>query len=228
MKFRPTIGQDLSGSLGGITASHNKGGTYFRGRVIPVNPNSVFQQVVRTLVGQLTSLWANTLTEAQRLGWDGYALQVPLADAIGEPRNVGGIAMFVRSNVPRLQVGLPRVDTAPVIFNLGDFTPPSIVSVTAPTAFSIAFEATDDWVGEDDAAMLLFTSRGMNPTINFFKGPYRSVAGILGDGTTPETSPFAAVGAFPLQAGQRAFIRMVVTRADGRLSSSFRTADIVV
>jgi hypothetical protein len=228
MKFRPTIGQDLSGSLGGITASRNKGGTYFRGRVIPVNPGTVFQQVIRTFVAQLTSLWANTLTEAQRLSWDNYALQVPITDRIGEPRNIGGIAQYVRSNVPRLQVALARVDTAPTIFNLGDYSPPSIASVTAPTAFSIAFEAADDWANEDGAAMLLFTSRGMNPTINFFKGPYRSVAGILGDGITPETSPFAAVGAFPLLAGQRAFIRAAVTRADGRLSSSFRTADIVV
>ena len=228
MKFRPTIGTDLSGSLGGMTASHNRGGTYFRQRAIPVNPNTIFQQVIRTLVGQLTSLWSNTLTEAQRFGWDGYALQVPLPDAIGEPRNVGGIAMYVRSNVPRLQVALPRVDTAPTIFNLGDFTPPTIASITAPTAYSIGFEALDDWVNEDDAAMLLFTSRAMNPSINFFKGPYRSIAGILGNLALPETSPFAAVSAFPLLAGQKAFLRVVVTRADGRLSSSFRDADIVV
>lgn len=228
MLFKPLLATNLSGSLGGITASHNKGGPYFRDKAIPVNPNTIFQQVIRTLVGQLTSLWTTVLTEAQRQSWDNYALQVPLPNAIGEPRNVGGIAMYVRSNVPRLQVALPRVDTAPTLFNLGDFSPPSIVSITAPTAYSIAFEATDDWVGEDDAAMLLFTSRGMNQSINFFKGPYRSVAGILGDGTTPETSPFAAVSAFPLLADQRAFLRVVVTRADGRLSSSFRDASIVI
>ena len=47
MLFKPTIVASLSGSLGGITASHNRFGAYLRERVIPVNPGTQPQVIVR-------------------------------------------------------------------------------------------------------------------------------------------------------------------------------------
>lgn len=217
-----------SGSLGGMTFSHNLGGPYIRTRVVPTNPNTEFQQVVRGFVAQLTALWTTTLTQAQRDGWDAYSVNVLLPNPLGDQRKIGGLPHYVRSNVSRLQAGLPRVDVAPVIFTLGDYTQPTITSLTAPTALSLAFTDTDDWVGEDDAALLIYGARGYNPTINYFKGPYRYADAILGDSATPETSPYAAVMPFTLQAAQKGFIFGRVTRADGRLSSPFRLPAIVV
>lgn len=229
MIFRPLVGNDLSGSLAGITASHNRGGPYFRSRAIPVNPNTTFQQTVRGNMAQLANLWLNTLTEAQRDAWDEYALNVLIPNAIGEPRNVGGLGMYQRSNTPRLQASLPRVDAAPTIFNLGDFTNPTIASVTAATdLLSLNFTDTDDWANEDDAAMLVYTARGQNPSINFFKGPYRFAASIDGDGITPPVSPASIALAFGVAVGQRVFIRVNVTRADGRYGSDFRDFQLSV
>jgi hypothetical protein len=133
------------------------------------------------------------------------------------------MAMYVRSNVSRIQAGLPRVDSAPAILDLGEFTAPTIdaVDATAEDA-DIGFEATDAWVDEDDSAMLVYASRGQNPTINFFKGPYRFAAAILGDSVTPPTSPATIALPFAVVATQRVFFRFSVTRADGRLSGSFR------
>ena len=228
MKYRPMIGDAMSGSVGGVTASHNRGGTYFRQRATPVNPGSTFQDLVRQIFAQLASLWNETLTEAQRQSWDDYALNVPLADKLGDPRNVGGLGMYIRSNGPRIQTGLPRVDTGPSIFNLGPFTAPTIASVTAPAALSLEFEATDEWANEDDAALILYAGRGQSASINYFKGPYRFADNVPGNGTIPPTSPAAIVLPFALQAGQKAFIKYSVSRADGRLSGSFRDFDVVV
>ena len=47
MLFRGTHLTDASGSLSGVTYSHNRGGAYTRNRSIPVNPNTVQQQAVR-------------------------------------------------------------------------------------------------------------------------------------------------------------------------------------
>lgn len=229
MKFKPLIGTDLSGSVGGITASHNRGGAYFRNRSIPVNPNTAFQQVVRGFMSALTSLWLNTLTQILRDTWDLYAENVLIPDALGEDRNVGGLGMYVRSNLPRLQGALPRVDTAPAIFNLGDYTAPTITSVTAATSVMLlAFTDTDAWANEDDAAMNVYTSRAQNPSVNFFKGPYRFAGQILGDGITPPTSPASITLAFPVVAAQKVFVRVNVTRSDGRLGSTFRDVSIAV
>ncbi len=216
-----------SGSLGGVTFSRNRGGPYIRRRVVPVNPNTVQQQVIRSLVSQLTSLWLTTLTAVQRESWDTYANQVPLPNPLGALINVGGLGMYVRSNVPRLQTALPRVDAAPVEFNLGDFTAPIITTLVAPNVLTLAFTILDDWVNEDDAALLVFGGRGQNDSINFFKGPYRTFPGVLGDATTPPTSPEVLTWPFTLSIAQRGFLRVRVTRKDGRLSADARTFRVV-
>lgn len=223
MKFKPVLGSELSGSIGGITASHNLGGAYFRNRVIPTNPNSPQQQIVRSLVGQLTSLWLNTLTAGQRAAWDLYAGNVPLLDALGEPINVSGLNMYVRSNTPRVQAGGARVDDAPTTFNLGDYTAVTLTNLTeAGQTFDVGFTVGDDWVSEDDAYLLLYNSRPQNASINYFKGPYRLCGRVDGNSGVPPTSPATQGSQFPFVTGQRVFVRAQVSRVDGRLSLTQR------
>lgn len=222
MKFKPLLGTDLSGSVGGITASHNRGGPYFRNRAIPINPNTPQQMAVRAFLSQLVNLWVNTVTPAQRDAWDVYALNTPLPDPLGDPRNVGGIGMYVRSNVFRLQNGIARQDTAPAIFDLGSFTSPTIISITAATdILSLGFLNTDAWANEIGGVMGVYVSRPQNVSINFFKGPYRFAASIIG-GPVPPTSPAAIALPFPVIVGQRVFIRVNTERNDARLASPFR------
>lgn len=223
MKFRPLIGTDLSGSVGGITASRNRGGAYFRNRGIPIQPNSPEQQAIKAAMSQTVARWNNSLTTIQRDGWNVYAFNVPLIDPLGEPRNVGGLGMYNRSNIPRIQNGLAIVDDAPTTFNLGDFTAPSIDSIDAAAdTIDLSFTVADDWANEDDAAMFVYISRPQSEGKNFFKGPYRLAAQILGDLALPPTSPATINLPFPVAAGNKVFIRVRVARADARLSSDFR------
>ncbi len=218
-----------SGSIGGTTYSRNRGGPYMRTRAIPVNPGTVFQSAVRAAMATLTARWGDTLTPAERAAWDTYALNVPLPNPLGQPRNVGGVGMYVRSNVSRIQAGSAIVDTAPIIQNLGEYTNPNIVSVTAATGIaSVSFEETDAWCDESGSSMLCYAGRAQSATINFFKGPYRYAGAIEGDDTVPPTSPLPITLPFPIAVGQQAFMRFVVTRVDGRLSADFRTVDTAV
>jgi hypothetical protein len=228
MKFTPLLGADLSGSIGAVTASHNRGGAYFRTKAIPVDPGTSFQTVIRGYMSTLTSAWNNVLTAAQRAAWDNYALQVPLNDPLGNPRNVGGVGMYVRSNVPRLQAGEPQVNAAPTVFNLGEYTQPVMAAPSVATQdVAFAFTNTDDWANEDDAAMLFLVSRGLNPSVNYHKGPYRFAGLVQGDSVTPPTSPVTITLPFVVTLGQKVFAEVKVTRADGRLSAKFRDSDIV-
>lgn len=225
MKFKSPVYSEASGSIAGITYSHNRGGLYTRARAVPVNPNTPQQQLVRSLMAQLTNLWVSTLTAPQRAGWDAYAENVPITNPLGAAINVGGVGMYVRSNVPRLQSSLPRVDTAPTVMDLGPYTQPDFTGMVASTALqtvTIPFDVLDDWVGEDDSAMLTFVGRPQNPSINYFKGPYRAATAILGDATTPPTSPASVTTPFPFVTGQRLFVRVNVSRADGRLGTESR------
>lgn len=228
MLFRPLLGTDLSGSVGGITASHNRGGTYFRNRAIPVNPNSLFQQAVRDAVSQLSTAWGNDLATAQRDGWEAYGAAVGVQNRIGETIFLTGQQMYIRSNVPALQAAIPRQDDAPVILDLGSFTAPTLSGVTSgPGTASIAFTNTDDWANEDDSAMLVYASRGHSPTINYPNVSMRFADKIDGDATTPPTSPASILLPFEPAVGQRVFLQGRVIRADGRLSSLWRLNGIV-
>lgn len=221
MKFTSPILSEARGSLAGLTFSANKGGNYIRARSIPTNPNTPAQQAVRAALSQLSVLWNDLLTKEQRDGWGTYAENVPLLDSLGQPRVVTALNMYIRSNVPRLQAALVRVDDAPIAFNLGEFSAPVFAIDTAASEVDVAFSDTDAWTGEDDSSMLVYGSVPKSPTINFFKGPYRLLGTIDGDGTTPPTSPAALALSQPISVGQRGFFRVVVSRADGRLSSDF-------
>lgn len=228
MIYKSGLITQASGSLNGITFSHNRGGQYVRARVIPVNPGSPQQSTLRTIFMQLVGLWGSILTAAEKASWDNYSQNVTFPNALGDPKHIGAMQNYVRSNIGRLQTGLIRVDTAPAIFDIGEFTPPTLESVTAPSALSIGFQTADAWVNEDDSGMMVYASRPQNVNINFFKGPYRFAGLIPGDLALPPTSPAAITSGFTYVAGQKVFVAGRVSRADGRLSSMFRLEGIVV
>lgn len=217
----------ISGSVNGTTFSHNRGGPYMRGRAVPTNPSTSRQQAVRNAMAELATAWVETLTAAQRNAWALYAENVPLVGPLGDPRNVGGIGMYCRSNVPRLQAGLPRVDSGPTTFDLGTATTPTIDAINAGSTVDIAFDNGDDWANEDDSSLLCYVGPPQNVSINFFKGPYQFMGSIDGDATTPPTSPASlAPPVYDFTAGQKGFVQIRVSRADGRLSSPFRLSGI--
>jgi len=227
--FQSQVLTQASGSVGGMTYSRNRGGMYIRARTVPTNPNTTFQQTVRAILADLTNKWQNTLTTAQRAAWNVYASEVTMFNRLGQEITLSGQQHYVRSNAPRGldAANLPRVDDAPTTFNLGDFTPVSITAAE-PTTGSIAFTEADDWVDEDDGGLLVFCSRPINAGVSFFRGPYRFAANVAGDSGVPPTTPAGITWPFTLTAGQGAAARVIVTRADGRLSATQFLGPIVV
>ena len=206
-----------SGSIGGLTASHNKGGQYFRSRVVPVNSNTEQQQVVRNHMKACVAAWTGTLTQAYRDGWTAYAEAVGIVNALGDPRKINGLSMFMGCNVPRLQAGLTRVDVPPTTLTKPTFTAP-VYTVTAPSTGSLAYTNTDGWATAVGGALLLYTAKGTGVGVNYFKGPYR-YAGKVSGAVTPPTSPASIAPAFSVTATQKVNYRVLAVMADGRISA---------
>lgn len=219
MKFKSAMVTSASGSIGGMTASHNQGGLYMRARTIPVNPGTSFQTTVRALMASLSTAWVSTLTPAQRTAWDTYNKNVPIVGALGDSRHVGAIGMYNRSNVPRLQASLPRVDAAPTTFDLGTFTPPTVTNAASSQNISVTTTGSDAWTTGTGNGMLVYISRPQNPSINFFKGPYRFAGKITGSPTGGVTGG-VVVAPFTITAGQKVFYKTSVSFSDGRLTSN--------
>lgn len=228
MLFKSQVFTQASGSIGGQTFSHNKGGLYTRARTVPVNPATAQQQAVRNAMSQLAARWVSTLTNLQRADWLTYSQNVPLIGPLGDPREVGALPMYQRSNVSRLQAGLAVVDDAPTTFDLGDFTTPTMTASAIGNTISVTFDDSDAWANEDDSALLVYASNAQNASINFFKGPYRLKSSIDGDSVTPPTTPAVVPLSYSLTAGQRVFAQFRATRADGRLSSVQRLSALAV
>lgn len=211
---------EASGSIGGITAARNRGGMYFRGRGIPVNPNTARQSAVRSALTLLAQRWGATLTDAQRAAWDLYGSNVPLVGPLGDARQVSGVNHYVRSNVPRLQAGLSLIDDAPTEFQTG----PSIEdpTVTATTATAVEVEYTTVDFATAESQVLVYMGRPRSPGVSFFAGPFRLLflngpiappGPALGYMQNLTTGPYAAA------AGQRVTLRHVITLDDGRLGA---------
>lgn len=225
MKFKSQLVTQASGSIGGFTASHNKGGLYLRARAIPVNTNTSFQQAVRNYMSQLTSRWNATLTAAQRAAWSVYADQTPITDSLGEPRTIPPLAMYCRSNIARLQGGLAVVDDGPTIYGLPTLSPLTFTADEGADTLDVAFVDTDAWANEVGGGLLIAASRPQNVTINYFNGPYR-FAGSVDGAAVPPATPATIALPFPVAAGQQVFFKARATLADGRVSSPFRSVAV--
>jgi len=225
MKFKSQLITQASGSIGGATFARNRGGLYVRARSVPVNPNTSFQSEVRGNFSNAVGRWNDALSQAQRDGWNLYAEQVPLSDSLGDPRNVGGLPMYVRSNTFRLLLGLPLVDNPPTAFSLpfaGGFSAlPTIDTQADPQVWEAEVPgAGNEWLAEVGAAMGVFVSRPQNPGVSFYKGPFRFIGAVLGSATPPDPAEPSFNVPFDFQPGQVFFTRYRVTRADGRLSTA--------
>lgn len=224
MLFKSQILTQASGSIGGITASRNRGGMYFRARAIPTDPNTAPQANIRSIFGSLVNRWINTLTLGQRNNWNSYAANVPLTGPLGDPVIVSGLNHYVRSNTPRVQIITPIIDDAPFIFDTGTLSPVSIDTLSAGVQqFNVNFTEADGW-NVANGHIVLQQSRPQNPSINFFRGPYQNVGSVNGVDVTPATKPVI----FPVAEGQRVFFRVRATYADGRLTQAQFVGPVLV
>lgn len=219
---------DARGSVAGNVFSRNRFGAYLRSRVVPVNPNSSLQQTVRAAVQTVTQRWKDVLTDAQRAAWAAYAAAIPWINKLGETQYLTGFNMYVRTNTFLTQIGGTLVDDGPSTLSLATGDAAFAVSASEATQLiSVTFDETLAWLDEDDAYMAVYCGSPVNPTRNFFAGPWRYAGKLAGDGVTPLTSPQTMTAPFQVAEGQKIWCRARIVRADGRLSQYFRgNADV--
>lgn len=229
MKFKSQLITQASGSIGGVTFSHNSYGLYTRARSIPVNPLSQYQVAQRNRMANVVELWTATLTESEREAWRTYAANVAMTDKLGSQIYLSGFAQFVRSVTAALQSDATwSTYTAPPDYLLAAGTTPSLFGVDGDNdEVDIAFTNTDDWANEDGGAMLVYASRTQNVGRSFFAGPYRYVGAVAGDSVTPPTSPATFSYPFPSESGQKVFGYVRFLRADNRLSTRVHLEGLV-
>ena len=88
---------NISGKAGGSIYSRNRGGAYVKNFVIPTNPNTLFQQNVRSIFAGNSQSW-KTLTEEQRNSFEAQAPNYTSKDVFGDGLTYTGSQLHQKLN----------------------------------------------------------------------------------------------------------------------------------
>jgi hypothetical protein len=219
MLIRTGFGGQLSGSVGGVVAAHNKGGQYLRNRSIPTNPRTDRQQSVRAAFSAAAESWSG-LTVAQREAWEGYAVGTPVVNRLGESITLSGFNMYVRAYafLAGIAANLDGVGTAPVT--------PGIITLVDPVAtlsvsVSAANGVTLTGLNGSLVGLLVSISPSLGAGVSSFGGPFTSFLTNLDpsaiDGVATQGNQAVNRYGEPI-VGQRRAIRIAGVDGDNRLS----------
>jgi hypothetical protein len=211
MRFNPILGSDLSGHVGGLVASHNTYGVYFKRRAHPANPKSPGQIAQRTSLQIVSQTW-RAQSAAQRLAWATAA--VVKTSRKGFVVTLSGQAAWMHVNLLRQRIGLPLITVPLTTDDAATFTLPA-VTLTAPTALSVTYIASvagELW-NDTGGGVIVSATGPLSPGVSYAQA-FRTVGVTPGATATPEVYalPFSVV------AGQRVRLRFHVTDPQGRMS----------
>lgn len=219
MLVKFTLPTHPAGSAGGMTLYKNGSQFAARARAMPVKVRSNAHTAACNLISVLSVFWETPLTNADRIGWGSYAYNTPLLDAYNAPKYIRGYAHYMRSNRPRLQHGMARIDTPPATNGLPTYTQPTGAVSADGTTIAVHFTATDTWATQDGAALLLWSSGPAAPLSRKPLETYAPLGKVLGSSTITPTSPLTFATPKLLNGnGVSIWLRSSVTLADGRLS----------
>lgn len=218
----------MSGSEGGTTYARNKGGAYTRQRVKPTNPRTASQQNQRSIMTQVSAAWSNILTQAQRDGWNTFALSYPVPGRFGLMNVLSGSQMFNRLNSRLLAASLARIDDAPVNQDVTDLVTAELTADIGAGGFVLDFTPTP--IDGDDVIVVRATP-GLSPGISNGQNQLRTVAvSGLGEASGWDFRDLylATFGSLPL-AGQKIISEVHVLRStNGAVDAPLRADAIVV
>jgi hypothetical protein len=217
MKYFGLLIGGLSGSIGGVTGSHNKGGVYLRQRAVPTNPNSVRQQATRSAFSEFASSWTTVLDQAERDLWTTYAQNNTIVDKIGQDIYINGISWYIMFNSRLVDAGETPITVPP---------PGAAPSPLSTFAVDISALATVDVtftpvLGADERMQLWMTLPGTAGQTPNFKQ-----ARLVGYSGLAEVSPWAATLPFQVQTGTQSTLYGFVMNDQGQTSVSLVDTDL--
>ena len=220
MKFKPLIGTDLAGHMGGIVASHNTYGPYLKARTRPVNPRTTGQQSQRNAFGFISAAW-RALTSLLQAAWTSPAAQFVKKSRLGDSVILTGSALYSHLNSIRRRIGLTLITTPPTSAEDASATVPT-GNLTASTGNLTLTFAADEW-NAANGGVLLSVSPVIQPGRNFVN-TYRTLGNVTNPGNATQTfsMPFTVV------AGDQVQLKMVGSTPDGRrvTALTFRRASV--
>lgn len=217
---------DARGSVGGATYTKGRFGAVMRLKVSPVQPRTGIVLTVRGLFATLAKRWANTLTDAQRAGWNSLAAANPRTNAFGNSINLTGLQIYASVNRNLQVIGQAILDAAPAnlnVTNLQTITPTAAAGIQA---FSVPFTVSP--IGADDH-VIIHASGPFNAGRSFFGSNLKQIFVGAADTASPVNILAAYTAIFgALRATNKIQVRAFVIRNTNGAASTPLSADVIV
>ena len=211
----PLLTTEMSGSVGGLTASKARGGVrYFRSRVRPSNPRSSAQSTMRLILASLASAWSNVLGDSDRATWN----------AIAQPSE-SGIDVYTKIN-SQLELGGSGRKDQPQGSGVHTVSQLTAIGIDASTHL-LSFTNTD--FDDDDYVNIFIEVQKQKSSRLARQFPYRYAHTTNLNAAAPNT--FDLNGFFPagyLVAGDVVYVRFVQYNANGAVAVPQEQRIIVV
>jgi len=220
----PMVGQ-VSGRIGSVVFSHNRGGPYCRNGTIPTLVTSEAAINAKGRLAAQSQAWDN-LTPTERLAWLEFARSNPVTNRVGSQVTIGGNAAFVGINSRLAYTGDTLLTDPPIADPPAALTSLTLSADIGAGTFDLTFAATPL-----DAGVRLWVLACLldNPGINYVENRLRLLvasAAALASPLDIETEVAARFGTIIV--GQKLVVRvMVFDGATGLLSAPLQDEAIV-
>lgn len=219
------IVSEMRGKLNGSVFSKNRGGAYIRTKVTPVNPQSLAQGLVRATLTNLSQAW-RSLTEAQRLAWNGAVSSFTGTDIFGDVKTPSGINLYNKLNLNLAAIGEAPINVPPLAVSVGYID----TLVITPAAGAGTIGGTFTAIGDSaDQTVIVEATPCMSPGKNFVKSEYRAIGTFAGNAASPQAIGAMYVAKFgAMTAGQKLFIRLKFVDKNTGVSGQYTSASAIV
>ena len=149
-----------SGSIQGVTYSHNRGGAYTRKRATPVvGTRTPRQGVVKANMTVASQAW-QLLTASNQAAWISYATGHPITNRLGSSVKLTGAQYFIKCAAALLNAGQPLPTLPPVSTTI---QPVVVIGFALTTTPAMTLLLTPGTAGDFiNVAVAKWTSAGVN------------------------------------------------------------------
>lgn len=237
MLYRGLLATNYSGAIDGLIAAHNAGGSYFRSRATPTNPNTSRQIYMRTAIAAAYVAWTG-LDASQRAVWEQYARSIARTNRIGETKHHSGWNEYVRAYTYRkyAESQFPTgIDTNPATIALpqpafGSNIPSGTSTIGQTTAHIYYNLSPTDESDYETLVMCEVSGVRSSPgtititpypaTKNFFAGPWQ-LAGVNRTGYGPPYNEIVVNLSRAIAANERLWFRLRISSLARGLGSPY-------
>lgn len=216
---------DMRGKIAGHVYAKNKGGSYARTWVKPVNPKTSAQLTVRNFLTSLSQAWRG-LTQAQRDAWTAAAENFKRINRTADTIKLNGNALYVSLNKNLADIGVAAISTPPQPTSVGYMSALSITADVSDNSLDLTFTGVND----TNVKYKLFATPALSPGIDSPGTRYRQIGYTGANPTSPydAAAQYNAVFGDVGPAGSKIFVKCVpVDQSTGQEGSPIQAVAVI-